>query len=181
MAINIRKDGSLFLEGVVTAYNTLVDAALTTQSHRDKTSKQNGTAFVPSSTPLLIAGVTTDAYTCNALAIELKGVLSFHIADTSAHLIADIVDVNFDGYAVGNPASTNVTNSIALANAIKVDYSAHMTQTSVHLNNDVTNTIAAPDATEINSLKTLLADLKAKINLHDAASGLKQRYVLIPA
>ena len=181
MAINIRKDGSLFLEGVVTAYNTLVDAGLSTEIHLDKTSKQNGTAFVPSSTPLLITGATTNAYTCNALAIEIKGVFSFHIADTSAHLVIDGVNVNFDGYAVGNPLTTSVTNSIALANAIKDCYIRHMVQTSVHLNNDAVNTMAAPECTDLNSLKTLLADLKAKINAHIASAGLTQRYRLIPA
>ena len=48
MAINIRKDGSLYLAQVVDDYNALIDAGLTTEKHRDKTSQQNGTDLIPS-------------------------------------------------------------------------------------------------------------------------------------
>jgi hypothetical protein len=177
MAINIRKDGSLFLSGVVTAYNTVVDAGLTSQVHKDKTSQQNGTDLVPSSTPLLITAITmtTDGY--YTAANNIQGVLMAHFADDSAHLIADIVNVDFDGYARASSAAT----AYALVNAIKLNYNNHGTETSVHLNNDSSHDITSPDANSEASLVTLLAELRTDINAHIADAGLTQRYQLVPA
>jgi len=177
MAINIRKDGSLFIDQVVTAYDALVDGALTSQVHRDKTAKQTGTSFIPASTAITISAVTPltqDGYDTSVN--FMRGLLYQHMLDTSAHLIADTTNINFDGYTEASDLAT----SIALANAIKVDYTAHMTQSGVHLNNDVTNAITAPDATIFSELGTLLIDMRTKLNAHIASAGLVQRFVIVP-
>ena len=174
MAIDIRLDGSLFLAGVVTAYNTLVDVGLTTQKHRDKTAVQNGSSLLPSSTPLLLAySWSVDGY--SKAVNEMQGALYQHMQDASAHLKVDAVNVNFDGYAIASKLATEM----ALANAIKVDYNNHGSQSGVHLNNDASHQIAAGDATDELSLGVLLSDINTKLTAHLAASGLTQRYNLI--
>lgn len=176
MAINIRKSSSLFEAELMTAYNVVVDSKLSTEIHRDKTSKDAGTTASPSSTPILIAGLTTDQTTCNALANELKNFLGLHFVDGSAHTLEDD-SVVLDGYAV---ASTLDTANL-LANAMKIVYNAHMAKTDVHLNDDATNTVTAADSDDLAKLKTLLADLKTQVNAHAADAGAIQRYIQVPA
>ena len=160
-----------------TQVNSLLDAALTTEIHRDKTSVPGGTWKTPTSTPLTVAGLTTDLATCEALCEELRGVLKFHFADSSAHEVIDSVNLAFDGYM----AAITQAKAILIANAMKLNYNSHKTQSTVHVNSDVTNLVTASAATDLNSLKTLLADIKTQVNLHMADAGLTQRAVYIDA
>jgi hypothetical protein len=180
MAIKIRKTASQFEADLMTAYNVLVDANLSTEVHRDKTCTETGDSFNPTGTPLLVTGVTTDLTTCEALAEEIRGVLGFHFIDHSAHEVVDDVNVAFADYD-GYYQCTDLATTIALANAEKVCYNAHMSQSTVHVNNDVTNTVTAADADDLAKVKTLLADLKAKINAHMTDAGATQRYLQVPA
>ena len=176
MAIKIRKSQLASEPAVVAAINALLDANLSTQVHRDKTSTPAGDSLNPSSTLLAIASAAASSLgTSITLANEIKGVLAVHMADTSAHLVADSTNVNFDGYAL----ASNLATGIALANAIKVDYEAHRVDTSSHVNADSTHTISASAATDQNSLNTLLNELKSDINAHIADGGSVQRLVLI--
>ena len=177
MAIKIRENREDLTHTLITDLNAATDAALTTQKHRDKTSVPTGDWFTASSTPLLIDAIvdTLDGY-CTAVT-QIKGVTYFHFNDDSAHLVVDDVNINFDGYVNAYDLAT----CYLLANAVKVDYNLHGTQSGVHLNNDAGNQISASDATDVASLRTLLADERAKINAHLAAAGLTQRYVIIPA
>lgn len=177
MSIKIRKTSSAIEAPLVNAVNALLDASLTTQKHRDKTSTPTGDTFTPTSTPLLVTGVTTDQTTCNALANEIKGILGFHFRDDSAHLIADTVNDICDGYADGY--ATTLAKCLTLANAEKADYNSHMAESGVHVNDDATNTVTAADADDLAKLKTLLADIKTQVNAHMANAGTVQRLVLV--
>ena len=183
MSIKYRKSAEFNAQLFATEVNLLLDAALTTQVHRDKTSVPTGDWFTPSSTPLLIAGATTNLETCVALTNELKGALYFHMNDDSAHLVVDSVNVAFDGYQVDGyiAASTTFAQSVLCANAMKLNYNSHMAQSGVHQNNDSTHTVTASASTDLASLKTLLADLKSKVNLHFADAGTTQRLVYVNA
>jgi hypothetical protein len=176
MAIKIRKAQLASEPAVVAAINALIDARLTTQVHRDKTSTPAGDSLNPSSATLQVtAANASNLATSLTLVTNLKGVLAVHCADTSAHLVADTTNDAFDGYA----AASDLATAIALANAIKVDYTAHIANTSVHLNADSTNTVAASAATDQSSLNTLLNELKTDINAHINLAGSVQRLVLV--
>lgn len=184
MAKEIRNDGSLFLATLVSNYNTLVDSLLTTQKHRDKTSQQTGTYLVPASTPITIPafaftadedGPIEDGYIAGVNSV--RQVLDEHLKDDSAHEVADTVNVLYaDGYDY--PVLT-LDDAIVLANLIKVDYTAHLDQTDVHVNDDATNTIVADDATDIDELGVLLLDFRSKINSHMASAGATQRFKIV--
>ena len=177
MAINIRKDGSLYLAQVVDDYNALIDAGLTTEKHRDKTSQQNGTDLIPCSTPLIIPAIavmTSDGYYACLNAIQ--GILSEHMRDSSAHLKTDSSNFNFDGYAFAHSATT----AYALANCIKLNYNSHGSQSGVHLNADSSHQISSNDATSPATLVTLITEFISDINAHIAAAGANQRIVLVP-
>ena len=176
MSIKIRKSQLASEPAVVTAINALIGARLSTEVHRDKTSIPSGDALNPSSTALQVtAAASTNLATSITLANNLKSVLGFHMADDSAHLIADTTNVNFDGYALASSLATG----IAHGNAIKVDYTDHIADTSVHLNADSTNTVAAAVATDQGSLNTLLTELKADINAHINLCGSIQRLIIV--
>lgn len=175
MSIKIRKAQLASEPAVVAAVNALIDANLSTQVHRDKTSVESGTALSPASTAMTIDGYATDLASSISLANELKGKLAYHLADDSAHLIADDVNVNFDGYALASDLATVEL----LANAMKVDYTAHLSQSGVHLNNDSTNTITAADATDQSTSNLLLNDIATKLTAHMGNAGSVQRLVLI--
>lgn len=175
MSTKIRKDSNPMAETLAAAFNQALDYISSSSKHRDKTAVQGGDWFNPTSTPLTITGLTTDLTTCEALAEEVRGVLHCHLADDSAHLLADTVNVAFDGYA----AATTQALAITLANAEKLNYNAHMAQSGIHQHDDSTNTVSASDATDLASLQTLLADIKTKVNLHMANAGVTARAVYI--
>lgn len=175
MSIKIRKAQLASEPAVVAAINALIDANLSTQIHRDKTSIPAGDSLNPSSTPLGVDGYATGLASSIALANELKGVLAFHMADSSAHEVADSVNVNFDGYAL----ATNLSTVQLLANAMKVDYTAHLSQSGCHVNNDSTNTITAADATDQSTSNLLLNNIATKLEAHMADAGAVQRLIIV--
>jgi hypothetical protein len=155
-------------EGVLAAaFNALYDSLLTTEIHRDKTCTQSNFLDPTLTTLSVTAANASDYPTTYVVANQLKAVLAIHMADDSAHLVADTTNTNFDGYAL---ATTNDTAN-ALLNAILDDYTAHCTQSGCHVNNDSTNTISAPIATDQSSAVTLANELKQDINAHIANGG----------
>lgn len=176
MSIKIRKAQLASEPAVASAINALIDARLSTQVHRDKTSIPAGDSLNPSSTVLQVtAANASDLATSITLANSIKGILGVHMADSSAHLEADLTNINFDGYALASDLAT----VIALANAMKVNHNAHCANTDCHLNADSTNTVSASAASDQSSSNTLLNELKSDLNAHIANAGLIQRLILI--
>jgi len=88
----------------------------------------------------------------NALRSALRGCgCILHGATTSAIATAD---------------ATDAATTIALANAMKSAYTAHIADTDAHLAADSTNTISAADATDQASANTLLNEIKGDFNAH---------------
>lgn len=81
-------------------------------------------------------------------------------------------DGNFTCTTLGMPDVLEVKCK-ALANQIKSVYNAHRVDLTQHLVADSTNTITSADASDVDSLFTLVDELLAKIQLHldDAALG----------
>jgi len=181
MSIKIRKAQLASESAVVSAINALLDANLSTQVHRDKTATPAGDSLNPSSTVLTVSAANASSLSTSlTLALNIQGVLAVHFADDSAHLVADAVNVNFDGYAIDNTSgTTQLATAILLANAMKVDYEAHRVSTVFHVNADSTHTISASAATDQTSLNTLLNELKTDVTAHVADGGSVQRLVLI--
>ena len=162
-----RKDVDSVARALVQQYNALHQATIATTVdgyHRDISGVPSGDFSAPSSADLQVsADDATDLASSQALALNLKGVLSVHFADDQAHLIADTVNVTFegDGYVADTLAHAEV-----LANQMKADFNAHLTQSGVHLNNDMGNTVVSADATDQGSLDTLLNETKVNVNAH---------------
>jgi len=123
--------------------------------------------------------LATSITLCNQIKRVLAGNLTVggnwigHFLDDIAHTTADTTN------ATSSPDASSLATGITLANELKADFNAHLTQAGVHPNNDGTNSVATADATDQSSLNTLLNALKAAINLHigDALGGTALRPV----
>lgn len=110
---------------------------------------------------------------CLVVVNSLRGKIVSHLASTGqtgAHATAS-------AEAIAAPAATDLTTAETLANELKADFNTHLTESGVHLANDVINTVTAADATDQGTLETLLAGIKAMNNAHVAAA-LTAAYVL---
>lgn len=178
MSVKYRKDGSLFLANMVDGYAAFIDTRLSTEVHRDKTAAETGTTLLPTSTPLVIDAIATQDLDGYMTAVnQIKHYLKLHIDDDSAHLIADTTNDNFDGYA----EATTLSTAELLANAIKIDYNAHRSQSGVHLNNDSGHQTTSNVATSLSTLGTLVGEERTDINAHLADAGATPRPKLVPA
>jgi hypothetical protein len=110
---------------------------------------------------------------CLTVVNSLRARIVSHLASTGqagAHAAAS-------AEVIAAPVATDLTTANALANELKADFNTHLTETGVHLKNDVTNAVTAADATDQGTLETLLADIKAMNNAHVAAA-LTAAYVI---
>lgn len=89
-----------------------------------------------------------------------------HALDALAHVAAD----STNGALTAARPATSLATAITLANEIKADYNAHLTQSGVHLNNDSTNTISSSNASDQSSLNTLLNELRTNMAAHIASA-----------
>lgn len=62
--------------------------------------------------------------------------------------------------------ATNEATLVALANALKAAYNAHIADTDVHGAADSTNAVSSANATNTASAQTLVNELKADFNAH---------------
>jgi hypothetical protein len=98
-----------------------------------------------------------------------------HRRDILAHVAADTAN------ATTSPVATTLATAITLANELKADINAHLSQSGVHRTNDTANTIAASDASDLSSLVTLANAIKAALNAHMAAAVAIPGLRIIPA
>lgn len=89
-----------------------------------------------------------------------------HALDALAHVAAD----STNGALTAARPATTLAEAITLANELKADYNAHLTQSGVHLNNDSTNSIAASNASDQSSLNTLVNELRTDMAAHIASA-----------
>jgi len=157
------------VNAIVVAFNQLHDGYARTVStfHRDITGIAGGTPQYPTSTALQVTAATASSLLTSAnLAHNIQAVMRIHFADDRSHLIADDVNVGFeDGYFT-DPSTATLAQVEALLNACKSDFNKHLTQSGVHVNNDGSNTVTAPDATDQTSANTLANQMKTKVNAH---------------
>ena len=73
--------------------------------------------------------------------------------------------------AITTAVASDEATSVALANALKVDYTAHIASTAQHNAADTSNAISAADATDYASALTLANELKADFNAHRSQTG----------
>lgn len=98
-----------------------------------------------------------------------------HRSDTLAHAAADTTN------ATAAPVATTLATGITLANELKADINAHLTQSGAHHVSDTANTIAASDATDLPSLVTLVNAIATALNAHMAAASPIPSVRLVPA
>ncbi len=104
---------------------------------------------------------------------NINGPFPGHVNDTLAHPVLDTVNV------LTAPLATDLATAITLANQLYTAYNAHLTQSTIHINNDGTNTASSATATIQSELNTRIVDLKAKMNAHwaDGLTGGSIRWV----
>lgn len=153
---------------MVTNWNAFVRERATNEdafSHAEITSYSGGDWRVPTASSVLVtvADAAATLATVITLANQEINVLDVHFLDTYAHLAADTTnDMGLDDLA--SDASQSVTNT--RLNAIKTACLAHVSQGGVHFHDDVTNTIAAANATDLASSITLANAIKVFLNAH---------------
>lgn len=67
---------------------------------------------------------------------------------------------------VTTPNAADLATTVALANAMKAAYNAHIASTVVHVTADSTNAVTSADATDQATSNTLLNELKGDLNAH---------------
>lgn len=84
----------------------------------------------------------------------------------------------FAATAIATANATDLPTSVALTNALKVSYNAHVisvcdatTGIGQHIATGVANVTAVANATDLTTAIALLNDIKAKFNLHAVQSG----------
>lgn len=173
MSIRVRKNANPIEFAAAQAVNALIDAKLTTEVHRDKTSLPGTDIMLPTSSVLQVtAANASDLPTCITLANQMRSIMNVHFADSSAHLVADTVSSLA-------PVASDLATVITLANSLKSVYNVHGVSTTYHLNADTT--IATTNASDLATSITLLNAEKTKFNSHINAGGAIQRIVLVDA
>lgn len=97
--------------------------------------------------------------------IELTNELQ---TDYTAHLSQGVHATDDATNVEATANATDEASAIALANALKASYNAHLVETDVHVTDDVTNDVTSADATDEASLVTLVNEIKADYNVHIA-------------
>ena len=101
-----------------------------------------------------------DNNTVADLANNLKALFNSHIADTTYHDNADVVN------PVATANATSISTTITLLNSIKASYNAHLSAAGVHYVNDGTNAVVIANAVDLNTSITLANDIRAKFGVH---------------
>ncbi len=162
---------------VVADLSTFNWKAETPVFHADQTSSgPSGDYQQPAVANLTVtAAAATDLPTSITLANQMRQVLNQSMADTTAHLAADVT----------NPITAAVCVDLAtantLANAIKTALNAHIALAASHLNVDTANTNSTTAATTLGTLQTLLNALKTNVNAHLASAPTGESVALISA
>ena len=85
--------------------------------------------------------------------------------------VINYINAGYAGTAPAADQATALAAAIVVANEFQTDYSVHIASGVFHALADVVNTIAAPAATDLPTLITLLTEAKADYNAHRANSG----------
>lgn len=165
MAFTVRNTNSSKLGVLVSAWNAKQRAAISTNFHYDATQTTTGSFDAHVATTVAITSANgTNITTALVLVNEIKHKLNYHLVDSLAHTLPDT--------AITTADATDLTSANTLANAIKTKYNTggHINSTTIHLNTDATNTIAAAAATDQTTLDTLINELKTDITAHIASA-----------
>lgn len=101
-----------------------------------------------------------------ALATELRADLLGHFADAVAHNSADAIAAALITLA----APTTNALAIPAANEYRAAFESHRLNTTAHDSKDLLNAMVAPVATTEHGAWLILVELKAKLNVHNAAT-----------
>lgn len=116
-----------------------------------------------------VSGPTAaDLGTSMTLLKKLLTVYAAHRTDTLHHNNPDTT--NTVASAVSDVA--DLPSAITAANQLKAAFNAHVVQGGAHYTNDMGNNVSSPNATDQNSLNTLLNEMRGDINAHFGASSL---------
>lgn len=111
----------------------------------------------------ITAANASDLATSLTLVNQMRAVSLVHRADTVLHKIADAATITA-------PVATDLATAQTLANEIKADHNTHAAEVAtIHMAADGVNTVSTADATDQNSLNTLLNAMKTVLNAHYAS------------
>lgn len=90
---------------------------------------------------------------------ELRQLIVKHLADGVTHKTAS-------AEVIAAPLATTQATLETLVNELKADHNTHLTEATVHFNNDAANAIAAADASDLATAITLLTEFQTDWDLH---------------
>ena len=163
MAISVRKGSGAVLPALVAAVNELRQVAASSWGvvHADVTSMTSGDFQNPVATPaLFLTGPAVDLPSLLALCTELAGRHVHHMHDFRAHRAADTTN------ALAHPVPAVLADAQVFLTDAKAKWNAHQTQAGVHYSNDASDTITAPDATDLPSALALANTYRAVYATH---------------
>jgi len=175
MALEAVNDGIIY--ALVAAWNNKQEASVTSQFHADVTQNNTTTDFKnPSASNLQVtAPNATDQATSLVLTKQLILVAVKHFEDLAgAH--NTVASPTSGLKALGSVV--DLASAIIAVNLVRTVYEAHRTLANCHFNNDVTNTITAPAASDQTTLNTLLNELKADLNAHILSAPVGQKILV---
>jgi hypothetical protein len=108
------------------------------------------------------------------LANALLAAYVVHASNTSAHQIADMIDV------VMAPVATDQPSAILLANDLKTQWNLHVVNTDIHYNADNADIVTATDAIDPATLYALLNAERAAWNTHFALDAVTDSDLVLP-
>lgn len=120
------------------------------------------------------AADATDLATSLILVNQILAVYRFHMADTLAHKTTGVALASY-------VPATDLATAITRANDVKSKYNTHIASTTYHYNADSTNDVASSNATDQDSLNTLVNDIKAQMVAHLADAPAAASIRVVPA
>jgi hypothetical protein len=177
MAIHVRRGSGAVLTALVAAVNGIRAqlAAAGQHFHADVTSISVGDFEAPRAVQLEVSSPrATDLNSLLRLVADIAGKVGVHVRDVSAHLATDPASA----LAIAG-APVDLPQAQAILNDAKAKWNGHLTRAGVHVTNDTTNGITAPDATNLQTAIDLANTFRAVVNTHIASAPPGHAVVLI--
>jgi hypothetical protein len=163
MALQVRRGSSAILSAIVAELNALRSALAPsgTYVHLDTTSVTTGGFQYSTASPAVVqAPASGDLPSLLALCADLSARFRMHFSDAFAHHAPDGTS------ALANGPPSALPDAIVFLNDAKVKWNAHLTRAGVHLTNDTTNAITAPNAADEQTAQDLANTLRVVFGAH---------------
>jgi len=120
--------------------------------------------------PYLITASVDDSFLFNIDGQDYQATIPSGSAVTQGQVV-DAINAGYLDTAPAADQATALAQAIVVANSLATNYGGHQALATWHVLADAANNVTAPVATDLSSLLTLLADIKAQFNAHIINTG----------